>query len=504
MLPPCVLMYILDDKNNIKFFVRWFIYFIAASFVAVGLGLNFSDDGLRHIAFAANENIMHNWGEVFPYSLFGEYDPWYFWHHLLKFFIDISSYENVHIVVNIVSVFILLILIDAIMNIEMKKYKNLIILLSLIMLSSVFDRYVNLRPDLLSGFYVMSIYIIFKKTNAKYRFLVVFIASLIYIPMYYLFFVYSIAMAMYMFMMKDYKSMLSLFVATAIGFAFYYLAFGKEALDVIMNVLNDEKLRDGLTVAEGQPLFSMINLLNVKVLLLVYLAGMLYLKFTKQELLTQNALLTLLLTLSLLWIGQLRYTFLFMPLFYIFSISLFFNLDRKKLHLIFLKIEKYFVLFFKITQRNNKNVSFILVFSLFVAFEMGMVFYDDHKDASTCNRSSVSEFKKQDYNNSTILFVTLGTDTYLSLYANPTIKTVPSCSIGWLSGDKNLHKIYRKMLNDEIEPDELAGFAKKINADYIFVDLPINKNKELNIDLMNKNGYKIFKIFKRYLIFIKN
>jgi len=70
--------------------------------------LSAGDDGLRHIAFAAHENIMHSWGQAFPHSLFFKnYDPWFVWDKLIAFFLLLFPYQSVHIAINITVLFTL-------------------------------------------------------------------------------------------------------------------------------------------------------------------------------------------------------------------------------------------------------------------------------------------------------------------------------------------------------------------------------------------------------------
>ena len=60
---------------NNKFFIFYFhyiLYLVCAVFFAFSIDISFPDDGLRHIAFAANKNIMISWQNVYPFSLFTE------------------------------------------------------------------------------------------------------------------------------------------------------------------------------------------------------------------------------------------------------------------------------------------------------------------------------------------------------------------------------------------------------------------------------------------------
>ena len=503
MIPASMMIYILDDNGKIKLFVRMFLYFLAATFFSVGLGLNFEDDGLRHLSFANNSDIMLNWGNVYPMSLFesyGTYDPWSFWHAFLKFIIGISSFENAHIVVNLMSIFILLTLVDLILNIEMRRYKNTIVLITLILMTFISVRYINLRPDLISGFYVMGVYLIFNINSPHRKSIALLILSLLYIQTYYLFFVYTLAASMFMFMVKDYKNMSVLFLSTVFGFIYYYLNFGEESLVVVKNVLLDEELREGLFVGEGVPIYSVLLLVNMKVIVVVYSILMLSIKFFFQEFLIKHKLFTFVLTLSLLWVSQGRYEELFRPLIYILIISTAINIKKTYVRKIFVKLLKYFTIFHKEFSKSNKNISFVLIFTVFLAFEFGVNVKNQEEEKQVESKELLAFFKSKEFNNSTIVFNTLGKQNYFSLYANPTIKNIPSCSIGWKDGSSDQKSLYLKLIKREITFEELERFAIQSKADYLILQLPINKNVDINFNNKNIKSLKILKFYKEYIV----
>lgn len=503
MIPPCVMLVILDENGKLKLYLRMIIYFMTATFFAVGLGLNFTDDGLRHLAFANSGNIMQSWGNVYPMSLFGtvgNYDPWSFWDSFLSFIISISSFEHAHIVVNLISLFILMTLMDLIFSIELRRYKNSILLMTVILMTFVSARYVNLRPDLLSGFFVMSIYIITNLKNKKLKTLLYFVASILYTPMYYLFFVYTLAMAMFMFMIRDYKSMLVFVVSTLFGFLYYYYSFGVESLEIIKYVLHDEQLRDGLNVAEGVPLFSVLQLLDMRIIISIYLLTMLIIKFFKQELLVKNKLFSLVLTLSLLWVGQMRYEELFQPLIYILIITSLLNLQKNNLKKACNVAIDYYTRFHKEFSKSNKNVSFIVIFSIFLAFEFGVNANMHRAPQNEKSESIIKYLKSKDFNNKTILFNSLSDINYYSIYANPSVKVIPSCSIGWVNGSKRIKELYKKLITKNIKLVELEELAHATHANYMVLQLPINRNVEINLNAKHEKSLNMLKIFDKYIV----
>lgn len=504
MIPPCMMMHMIDENKNLKPYVRYILYFIIASFVAVGLGYSFNDDGLRHLAFANSPKIMKSWGDVYPMSLFGTYDPWSFWHHFLRFIISISSFEYAHIVVNIISLFLLMILMDTILSLKLKRYKNLIVLLVPITFIMVYGRYTNLRPDLISGFFVMTLYFVNEKFKSKQiSYFVIFFIALIYAPMYYLFFVYTLMFAMFFFMMSEYKKSFLMVIATIAGLLFYYFYFGQESIEIIKYVLMDSKLRNGMMVGEGQPLFSIISYIGTYAWIAVYLVLMLYLKIKHQKILQYNDLLTLILVSSLLWIGQMRYYVLFMPIFFLYAIIEIINMNVKQLEKIMQNVKYFYIAARRSFAKNNRNISFILIFSLFIGFEYAQVANSQMKKEHIQHQKNINFFKNKNFNNKRILINTLDPIGYYALYANPTIHEIPSCSIGWHSKNKPFHKLYEKLIKKEINYKDFSSLINIVKPDYVFLKLPISKKHIFTKDELLSNGFKSIKIFDKYIILSK-
>lgn len=505
MIPPCAMMYLQNEKGRLKAGVRFFIYFLAASFAAVGMNFNFSDDGLRHLAFANSKSVMGTWGEVFPHSLFGNYDPWSFWDGFLSFVIRISSFETAHIIVNIISLFTLLILLDKIYNIELKRFKNTIPLLLMIFLLHGFYRYTNLRPDLISGFYIMGIYILSKNSTISSLKKTIFISllTLLYTPTYYLFFVYTVASFAYLFLIRDIKNSLILLCLTALGFAYYFFMFGTESLETVVNILNDANLRDGLSVGEGASYFRLFDLIGIKYWILIYGIVLLIAKIKFSNFLEKNKLFALLLTLSLLWIGQMRYFQLFEPLLEVFFVSLILNIDAKNIRLVLKTIKKAIVTMHKEIYKTDRNLSFVVIFSFFLAFESGIISHGNFSKENTDKTKMEKEFKKPIYNNKIILFSTLDASGYYALYANPTIKEIPSCSIGWEKGSNRFHRLYKKMITKEATQEELLELGRLAGADFIFIEIPASNTGTYSFGEFKESDYVPIEVFDKFLVLKK-
>jgi len=468
------------------------VYLLVASFLAVGVGLSFADDGLRHLAFSNNSQVMGSWGEVYPMSLFGDYDLWGFWHSLLSNISSVTGYKNLHIMTKIINE----------NKDQLKKYKNLIIIITVVLITNVFSRYINLRPDMLSGFYIMTIYLITKKIDSKKAFVAVFLASLLYAPMYYLFFVYMAAMSMYTMLIKDYRSTGALVVAIVAGFLYYYMSFGIESIEAVIYVLQDEKLRDGLMVSEGIPILNILLILNTKILFIIYLVAVLYFKVKHNVYLQSNKLFTFILSLSLLWVGQLRYTNLMEPVFYVFVISMLLNVKSGKIRDLLKRAFYLIILFKRSLNKNSRNISFIIAFAVLVGVMISNANMSAFKKSNEKSAMLIKELSKDVYKNKTILVGGLDNVSYFALYSNPTTKIIPSCSIGWESGSSRFHELYRKMLKERLDMIEIEELCEITNADYFFLIVP--GRYEAPLDLRNNNSsLKLLKLFDKYLVFLK-
>jgi len=493
MIPQNLMMYIVDYKFNLRFYVREILYFLAATFIAVGLNYSFSDDGLRHLAFAQHHDIMKSWGQAYPNSLFSNYDLWGSWHLFLEWVISISSFEYAHIIVNIISLFILMSLMDQLFQIELKKYKNTIPMIVVILLTVVYARYINIRPDLLSGFFIMLIYIFFRKYQEKelYFLFGLFLISVLYSSTYYLFFVYTLMLSMYFFIVSNYKATLVLLAATLFSFCCYYLFHGYDYFQYIYYVLIDSSLRQGALVGEGLPLLKILAIVDVKYQIAFYLLVVLILKIKFNNFLKTHLLFSLLLASSLLWIGQMRYTQLLYPVFSVIFVSSFLNITKNSLYRLLRKLQFFYIKFSRGMQRSNKNIAFIIIFTIFISFEMGVSL----KNIYAGKMNSIQNVNQllNDFNITTekILFTSLDEISYQSLYTHPEIKEVPSCSIGWFSGSSREKELYFKMIKKRITAEELSELAILLKVDFIILEMPVSENNIFNLKYFNENGFKI-------------
>ncbi len=481
----------MKTKLTFPLFLYYGIYFLSAIIFAYYLDVGMRDDGLRHISFAANSEIMKNWGEVFPHSLFSNYDPWFLWHKLVSVFLLFFSYENVHIAINSLSIFALMVLLDKYLTKYVDfDFGNLIYIIVFTILFTTSYRYWIVRPDLLSGLFVFSALLL------KNRFLPIFILTLLYAPFYYLFFLYTGSLGLVYLVQKKYRLFSGVFTASVIVLLYFLIQDFQGYTSTVIYVLTDQSLRMGLEVTEGKPVFSILNNLNYFILLPLFLIISIGLIYYKYDYFSKNTLATFLLISSILWINQYRYYHLFLPFIIIYLLSIFINSDKKQL---FYNIRKYMILTEKyyIFAKNTKIIYLIAIPYAIIMF--AIAFNSINKKEELQNALF---FKDQFYDNKTVLSNKMNLDTYKGLYYNPTIKFIPSCSIGWFdSKDKDMKDIYIRMQKKEgISEKELSLLIKYTGAD-IYIHHMENEKQELNFKKLEQYGIIPFKIFQNHIIF---
>lgn len=481
----------MNSKTFFPKYLHVLILFLSAVVFSMALGMSMIDDGLRHIAFSANSDIMKSWADVYPSSLFTEYDPWYLWHVFLEYLLKIISYDFIHIFINIFTIFTLMYLVYEFINREVNyNFASLtyIIVFSITLITSY--RYTIIRPDALSGLFIMLALLL------KNRFLPIFILTIIYGPFYYLFFLYTGSLGLVAMVQKKWKSFFGLFTASLIVGIYFLIQDSQGYLYTVINILTDQSLRMGLEVGEGKPLFSILKNLNYFVLLILFLGGSASIIYWKYEYFKSNSLATFLLITSILWINQYRYYHLFMPLIYIYMFSVLVNIDKKK----FLKIiRKYFVII-KRYSSYAKNVKLFYIIAIPYSIVMFAFVFNTH---STKEHVEEGKFFKGDYfSNKIVLQNYMNTDKYKAVYHNPTVKFVPSCSVGWFdNSDPKMKDIYIRMQKEEgISEEELYSLIKYVKAD-IYIHYFNNKKQVLNFDKLKNFGIIPNVIYHNRIIF---
>lgn len=481
----------MKTKLIFPLYIDYFIYIISAVLFAYYLDVSMNDDGLRHISFAANSDIMKNWGEVFPNSLFGTYDPWFLWHKLLSFILNFAPYSYVHIVVNGFSFFALMLLLHE----YLKRYVDydlgsLIYIIVFTIIFATSYRYTMVRPDLLSGLFVFTVLLL------NNRFLGTFLLTIIYGPFYYLFFLYTGSVGLVFMVQKKWKAFWGTFTGSVLVLLYFLLQDFQGYTSTVINILTDQNLRMGLEVSEGKAIFSIFSNLNYFILLPSFLAVSISLIYYKYEYFSKNTLALFLLITSILWINQYRYFHLFFPFITLYLLSAALNCNKKTL---FYDLRKYLVILKRYFSFARNKKLFYLV-SIPYAVVMFAIKFDGASKTEELQKGLF--FKDRFYSNKIVLINKLDNDIYKGLYYNPTIKFIPSCSIGWFDDkDKGMKDIYIRMMKEKgISEMELAKLIKYTNAD-IYIHHLRNEKQELDFEKLRQLGIIPYKIYQNFIIF---
>jgi len=477
--------------NQFNLNQKLIIYFISAFIYSYFAGFSMGDDGLRHIAFSAYPDVMKSWGDVFPHSLFMmDYDPWFFWHSIISFYLKFFSYNVVHIAINTTVLFLLMILLDLLLT----KYSTLkfgtlsiLIILSIVLLS--YNRYINIRPDLLSGLYLMSALLLTKRP------ILLFILTLLYSPSYYLFFLYTGSMGLVYLTLKDNRAFFSVFIASVIGLCVHLYLGGEGFIQTVIYVLSDQSLRMGLEVSEGEPLYDFLKIFNYYIFVIILGSIISLIIYKKYEYFKRQPIALLLLIMSILWLMQVRYFLLLLPLIIVLLVleSKFIILSILSRNILYYIFKMSHIL--KLASR--KTVFYILAIP-YTILMFGLSMGDD-KFATTLENKSY--FKNKIFDNKRILLSAMTTDIYYGLYQNPSIKFVPSCAIGWFDGPADMKDIYiRMMKKDGISESELEALLNYVGADYYIHTLNSARQK-LSFQKMKDIGLNPLFILNNSILF---
>ncbi|MEA1914810.1 MAG: hypothetical protein U9N30_05790 [Campylobacterota bacterium] len=468
-----------------------FLYFFTALSFALAIDISMVDDGLRHISYAAHMPVMNNWGEIFPHSLFTAYDPWKTWHVFLQFLLSFIPFDIIHVVINTLSLFFLMLLLDIFIRKYIKyNFYSFIYLLvfCLIYLSS--SRYLMLRPDLLSGLFVMGALLL------KNRFFPIFILTIVYSPFYYLFFLYTGSMGLVYMIQKKWFAFTGVFLGSLIIGILFLMHDAQGYIQTIIHILTDQTLRMGLEVGEGRALFEIFSHMSYLVLLPLFFGFSAILIYKYYTYFYTNSLALFLLITSILWVNQVRYFSLFFPLILVYIISIVFNSNKKVLTQ---TIRKYFILLKRYTNFSKKVPLFYLIA---IPYTIAVFTFTFHEKSQNEEIEEATFFKNSIFNNKTILLNTLSTDIYKALYNNPTLHFVPSCSVGWFDNkNKKMKDIYIRMQKEHgIDENELLSLIQYVNADF-YIHYLRNKKQALDFDKLKNLGIIPEIIYHNRIIF---
>ena len=165
----------------------------------------------------------------------------------------------------------------------------------------------------------------------------------------------------------------------------------------------------------------------------------------------------------------------------------------------FRKLRIYYVFIRKYSSYSKKASLFYII-----AIPYSIVAFAYVYNTKSMNKSinEANFFKNEIFNGKTFLLNNLHVDIYKALYHNPSIKFVPSCSIGWFDNkDEKMKDIYVRMLKEEgIDEGELRLLIDYVNADF-YIHYLRNAKQVLDFDKLKKVGIIPEIIYHNRIIF---
>lgn len=494
-------MKLLIKNSFIENTLLYTLFLFIAFCIINSFGLTMPDDGWRHLAMALYPNEVESWQRLYPNTLYTTFDPWFMWHHFLRFIGSFVDKSSIHIVINSF-IYSFLSLWYFLAFSKLTKIKKIYIIIFAIGLPMLNIRYYFLRPDILSGLFVLYFLII------KNKFLLIFI-SIFYAPFYYVFWFFIGYLSYIQLILKDYKKFIFLIITLIFGFIFYLTYDSNGYINIMQNVLNNDILTQGYTVGESKPFIlsqSFKNQLGSSFLLILLILFSLILFFVFKP---KDYLLKYMILFIPLFILQYRFLHLLEPIIFVFLIHVIYSslkiIEENSLSY-FLNIIKEYInkksYLGEITYKKMK-----LLFIFFIVTFFIVTFFDKQKEYKGIEEIFIENnfIKNDEFKYKKILFTSMNTSGYMSTFLNPNASYIPSCSIGWVNYNKKNKKTYFDLLinNKNIKIENFFTFLKYNNPDYLIIDTLTTSNLKFTKDEMNKNGFTFYKIINSKLIFRK-
>lgn len=479
----------------------YLVFLVFSFFIMKSFGITMPDDGWRHLAMAVYPDQIQSWGRVYPNTLYGDFDPWFMWHKLLAFIHNFVEISNINIVVNTI-VYSLLSLWYYLAFTKFTKFDKLFCILLALTLPILNDRYFFLRPDILSGLFVLYFLIIKNK-------ILLTTISLIYAPFYYIFWFYFAYLGFIKLVQKEYKNMILLTLVGILGFIFYLSYDFNGFIQITQNVLNNDALIQKYSVGESKSFIIPIEIKNqfgsgITLLFLIIFSLLLYFVFKPK-----NHLFVYFILLLPLLLIQYRFLNLLQPLVYVFLLHIIFtsykiienNGFQYFIDIImkFLKEKSY------LGNLSKNTIKGIFIFSIIIFFTLQFSTNKKSYQKLHKNYLQLSFLEDLEFKNKRILFSTMNTSSYMATFINPTGSYIPGCSLGWVTYNEKNKKTYFDLLinNDEISTNDLYFFLKVNFIDYFIIDTSTTSNLKLSTKGLEENGFVFYKIINSKLIFRK-
>ncbi len=487
-------------KSLEEYFI-WFVLLLCAIFIVKSLGFTMIDDGWRHWAMASMPNEVESWGRVFNNSLFTDYDPWFMWHKFLGICGELFGDKNIYWIVNSISYFLL----SLWYYLALTKFSNLnkfLIVFISIFLPILSTRYLNLRPETLSGFFVL--YTILFSSN-----IAIFMVSIIYAPFYYVYWFFMGYVGYIKLITKEYKAMFIVGVALIFGTAFHLYYDADGFIHILKLVLSNDELRGAFSVGESYPTLFSLAVVNkfgssTVLIFLILISLLMYILFKPQNTFLKYTILFLPLMLI-----QKRFYYILEPIllawFITFGYKLYFEILSGNINQVLLKIKTF------LEERTLFGSIGVKAYHGILLFFIAIIFLASYVSNKQTSEYVAKEFKYLDFIESDefkgkkIFLPNMSYDMQMMLYKNPSASYFPSCALGWVNFDEEFKKKNLNLLmSKDISTEDFFKIIKMTDSDFIIIT-PNAKNKNINLDTKNleENGYAFYKIINGYVIFKK-
>jgi hypothetical protein len=490
-----------NKYSFLKESVVWFILFSFSIIIVKSLGFTMIDDGWRHWAMASMPNEVVSWERVFHNSLFTNYDPWFMWHKLLSVCGELFGDKNIYWIINSISYFTLSLWYYLILT-KLSNINKLFIIFLSIFLPILSIRYLNLRPETLSGFFVL--YTILFSSN-----IAIFIVSILYAPFYYVYWFFMGYVGYIKLITKEYKAMFIIGISLLLGTAFHLYYDAQGFIYILKLVLANDQLRGAFSVGESYPMLIPLEVINkfgssFVLIFLILFSLLIYAVFKPQDKLLKYIILFLPLMLI-----QKRFFYILEPILLAwivtFTYKLYFDILNGHWNEIILKLKTFFyerTLFGKI---GTKTYHVIIIFLISLTF---LISYSSNKKVSKYVEKELEYMnfiENNEFKGTKIFLPNMSYDMQMMLYKNPSASYFPSCALGWVNFDEEFReKNLNLLMSKDISTEDFFKILKMTDSDFLIITPNAqNKNINVNTDNLSENGYIFYKIINGYVIFKK-
>lgn len=447
--------------------------FIASIIYLYALYLGFTpiDDGIRHLIY----NSLHrSWGELYPYTFFKDFsfDPWGLWDSMLHFLTgDVvigetaqANLDRAVFIVNFTALSFIGIWSLLMMKTE-KGFPTYTYVVFPILIAMFSYRYINVRPDLLSGLYIMAIVLLStQKRHPAYLLL----AGAIYSPMYYVSWFYVGNLFVMFLILQQFRYAIYTLLGGAIGVLYFLSVGGNDYIELTQYILKFSSMREEMKifVEENTSVIGLLNVLRytlgASIVTLTLMSGSLYLLFKNRNYLRTTPIMAVMIMFLPYFLAQSRFFYLLLPLYIVGAIIF---LNRA----------------FKWYYFDDKN-SYMIIFTAIALAYYSVYTISEYKQIIKETKDDADYFKTfikkhEPY----IINSSLSNISYIPIYTIKGAKNFPSFSIESYTKDISAKGLYSRFLRHKLNKKEQCDFVSGLGGDYYIVKEVSLTKKEKDI-----------------------